>query len=247
MIILSTSDLTKRFGGLVAVNRVNLNIKKGIITSIIGPNGAGKTTLFNVITGLLKPTSGNIRFNGKDVTHLPPYKLVKEGIARSFQLLNIFPNMTLLENISVSVQAWKNYGFKLFSRTDKLKDVMDLSRKIIEQTGLSGKEDILAKNLSYGDKRILEIAIALASKPTLLLMDEPTSGLATQERVRVKKLILELAQTLTIVVIEHDMDMVLSISDEIIVLHQGKIIAQGTPEEIKKNEQVQEAYLGGVT
>jgi len=124
---------------------------------------------------------------------------------------------------------------------------MDLSRKIIEQTGLSGKEDILAKNLSYGDKRILEIAIALASKPTLLLMDEPTSGLATQERVRVKKLILELAQTLTIVVIEHDMDMVLSISDEIIVLHQGKIIAQGTPEEIKKNEQVQEAYLGGVT
>lgn len=246
MSLLSTADLTKRFGGLVAVDHVNLTIKEGLITSIIGPNGAGKTTLFNLLTGLLRPDLGKIYFNGKDITSLPTHKLTKQGMARSFQVLNIFPQMTLFENVSISVQAQKGHGFEIFSSAERLTDVGDISKNVIEQMDLKGKEEIPADDLAYGDKRILEIAIALASNPRLLLLDEPTSGLAAKETARMTDLIKELTKTITVVVIEHDMNLVLSISDEIAVLHQGKIIAQGTPESIRRNNQVQEAYLGGL-
>lgn len=246
MSLLSTTDLTKRFGGLVAVDHVNLTIKEGLITSIIGPNGAGKTTLFNLLTGLLRPDLGRIYFNGRDVTSLPAHKRTKEGLARSFQVLNIFPEMTLLENVSISVQAQKGHGFEMFTSAERFTDVGDFSRKIIERMDLVGKEEIRADDLAYGDKRILEIAISLASNPRLVLLDEPTSGLAAKETARITDLIKELSKTITVIVIEHDMGMVLSISDEIVVLHQGKIIAQGGPEEIKQNDQVQEAYLGGL-
>lgn len=246
MSLLSTTDLTKRFGGLVAVDHVNLTIKEGLITSIIGPNGAGKTTLFNLLTGLLRPDLGKIYLNGKDITSLPTHKLTKEGMARSFQVLNIFPEMTLLENVSISAQAQKGHGFEMFSSAERFTDVEDFSKKVIEQMDLTGKEEIPADDLAYGDKRILEIAIALASNPRLLLLDEPTSGLAAKETARITDLIKELCETITVVVIEHDMNLVLSISDEIAVLHQGKIIAQGNPESIRRNNQVQEAYLGGL-
>jgi branched-chain amino acid transport system ATP-binding protein len=246
MTLLSTAKLTKRFGGLVAVDHVNLTIKEGLITSIIGPNGAGKTTLFNLFTGLLRPDSGRVYFDGKDVTFLPTHKLTREGIARSFQVLNIFPDMTLFENISISVQVQKGHGFELLLPAGRFTDVTDSSRKIIEQMDLQGKEDLLAGNLAYGDKRILEIAIALASNPRLLLLDEPTSGLPAKETARITDLIKNLSRTITVVVIEHDMNLVLSISDQIAVLHQGRLIAEGSPDEIKQNEQAQEAYLGGL-
>jgi len=244
--IIKTETLTKRFGGVVAVNNVDLTIEENRLTSIIGPNGAGKTTLYNLLIGLMKPDGGKIYFQGKDITGYPPHSIVKEGIARSFQILNIFTELSLFENIRIAVQAEKGHGLEILSSTYSLNEVNDRSFEIIENIGLDGKENIAAKNLSYGDRRILEIGIALASNPKLLLLDEPTSGLASRETGSMTDFIQNLAKDLTIVVIEHDMNVVLSISDHIAVLHQGKMIAEGTPDEIRQNDEAQEAYLGGL-
>lgn len=246
MEIIKTKNLTKRFGGLIAVNHVDLIIEENRLTSIIGPNGAGKTTLYNLFIGLIKPDDGKIHFKGKDITGYPPHKIVKEGIARSFQILNIFTELSLFENIRIAVQAERDHGLEMLSSIDSLDEVNDRSFEIIKTIGLEGKENTIAKNLSYGDRRILEIGIALASNPKLLLLDEPTSGLASRETGRMTDFIQNLAKDLTIVVIEHDMNVVLSISDYIVVLHQGRVIAEGTPEKIRKNDEVQEAYLGGL-
>lgn len=246
MEIIKTKSLTKRFGGLVAVNNVDLNIEENRLTSIIGPNGAGKTTLYNLLIGLLKPDGGKIYFKGQDITGYPPHRIIKEGIARSFQILNIFNELPLFENIRIAVQAEKGHGLEMLSSINSLNEVNDRSFEIIKAIGLNGKENITAKNLSYGDRRILEIGIALASNPKLLLLDEPTSGLASKETGKMADFIQNLAKDLTIVVIEHDMSIVLSISDHIVVLHQGRIIAEGMPDQIRKNDEVQEAYLGGL-
>jgi len=244
--IIKTKSLTKRFGGLVAVNNVDLNIEENRLTSIIGPNGAGKTTLYNLLIGLMKPDGGKIYFKGQDITGYPPHRIIKEGIARSFQILNIFNELPLFENIRIAVQAEKGHGLEMLSSINSLNEVNDRSFEIIKAIGLDGKENITAKNLSYGDRRILEIGIALASNPKLLLLDEPTSGLASRETGKMSDFIHNLAKDLTIVVIEHDMNVVLSISDYIVVLHQGKVIAEGAPDEIRHNDEVQEAYLGGL-
>jgi branched-chain amino acid transport system ATP-binding protein len=244
--IVKTKSLTKRFGGLVAVNNVDLTIEENRLTSIIGPNGAGKTTFFNLLTGLMQPDGGKIYYKGDDITGYPPHRIVKEGIARSFQLLNIFNELSLFENIRIAVQAEKGHGLEMLSFINSLNEVNERSLEIIKTIGLEGKENITAKNLSYGDRRILEIGIALASNPRLLLLDEPTSGLASRETGKMADFIQNLAKDLTIVVIEHDMSIVLSISDHIAVLHQGKVIAEGTPDQIKQNDEVQEAYLGGL-
>jgi len=244
--IIRTENLTKRFGGLVAVNNVDLTIEDNRLSSIIGPNGAGKTTLYNLLIGLIKPDGGQIYFRGKNITRYPPHKIVKQGIARSFQILNIFTELSLFENIRLAVQAERGHGLEVLSSTDSLDEVNERSFEIIKNIGLDGKEKIAAKNLSYGDRRILEIGIALASKPKLLLLDEPTSGLASRETGNMTNFIQNLAKDLTIVVIEHDMNIVLSISDHIAVLHQGRVIAEGNPEEIRQNDEVQEAYLGGL-
>jgi branched-chain amino acid transport system ATP-binding protein len=244
--ILRTTSLMKRFGGLIAVNNVDLSIAKEEMTSIIGPNGAGKTTLFNLLTGLLKPDGGQIRFEGNDITGHLPHKIVKAGIARSFQILNIFNELSLFENIRVAVQAARGHGLEMLSSIRSLGEVNERSLEIIRNISLDGKEDVISRNLSYGDKRILEIGIALASNPKLLLLDEPTSGLAGRETGRMTDFIKKLAGDLTIVVIEHDMNIVLSISDHIAVLHQGKVIAEGSPGQIRQNDEVQEAYLGGL-
>lgn len=246
MEIIKTETLTKRFGGLVAVNNVDLVIEENRLTSIIGPNGAGKTTFFNLLTGLMKPDVGKIYFMGEDITDHPPHRIAKKGIARSFQTLTIFTELSLFENVRIAVQAERGHGFEILSSINSLDEVNDRSFEIIKAIGLSGKENILAKNLSYGDKRILEIGIALASNPKLLLLDEPTSGLASRETGRMTGFIKNLAKGLTIVLIEHDMNIVLSISDHIAVLHQGKVIAEGSPDQIKQNDEVQEAYLGGL-
>lgn len=246
MEVLKTAKLMKKFGGLVAVNQVDIGIEENHLTSVIGPNGAGKTTLFNLLTGLIKPDDGKIYFKGKEITNHPPHRIVREGIARSFQISNVFTELPLFENIRIAVQAEKGHGFEMLSSIGALGEVNDRSSEIIEMIGLDGKENIITKNLSYGDKRILEIGIALALNPKVLLLDEPTSGLASRETGKMTEFIQHLSKGLTLLVIEHDMNLVLSISDHIIVLHQGKVIAEGTPDRIKQNDEVQEAYLGGL-
>ena len=245
MAILTTQGLTKDFGGLRAVDSVTLDIGQRKLTSVIGPNGAGKTTLYNLVTGLIKPDSGRIIFNGEDITHLPIHKIVKKGISRSFQILNLFNELTLFENVWLGVQSQQGHGAELFSNPDKFNSVKEETHGIIREIGLSGKEEVPVKLLSYGDRRILEITISLTAKPSLLLLDEPTSGLVSEDRKRISEFMKKLSSQLTLIVVEHDMDVVLSISDHIVVMHQGKILAQGTPDEIRGNDKVQEAYLGG--
>jgi branched-chain amino acid transport system ATP-binding protein len=245
MAILTTQGLTKDFGGLRAVDSVTFDIEQGKLTSVIGPNGAGKTTLYNLVTGLIKPDSGRIIFNGEDITNLPIHKIVRKGISRSFQILNLFNELTLFENVWLGVQSQQGHGPELFSNTDKFSSVKEETYRIIKEIGLSDREEVPVKLLSYGDRRILEITISLTAKPSLLLLDEPTSGLVSEDRKRISEFMKKLSSQLTLIVVEHDMDVVLSISDHIVVMHQGKILAQGNPDEIRGNEKVQEAYLGG--
>lgn len=246
MAVMESVGIVMKFGGLLANNNISCKIEKGLITSIIGPNGAGKTTFFNILTGSCQPTAGKVFYQGEDITNWPIHKRVNQGIARSFQLLNIFNEITPAENIRLAVQSRKKRGFSFFRPAYSFPDINKETGEVLERIGLTEVKDVITKNLSYGDKRVLEIGIALASKPKLLLMDEPTSGLPLSETERIKEFIREISKELTVVVIEHDMDIVLTISDKIIVLHQGEIIAQGSPDEIKANAQVQEAYLGGI-
>lgn len=246
MTILETANIEKHFGGVIANQDINIKIEEGSITSIIGPNGAGKTTLFNILTGLYKPDSGRIMFQEEDITGWPIHKIVDLGIARSFQVLNIFNEISPFENIRLSVQARKKKGFHFLRSTKHYDDINQEAEMVLAEIGLISFKNIPTKELSYGDKRILEIGIALASEPQLLLMDEPTSGLPSSETERIKEFIKKISERLTVVVIEHDMSVVLTISDTITVLHQGRVIAQGSPEEIQANNQVQEAYLGGI-
>jgi branched-chain amino acid transport system ATP-binding protein len=243
--ILATDGLTKNFGGLRAVDSVSLQFEEGKLTSVIGPNGAGKTTFFNLLTGLIKPESGKIIFKGEDITKLPIHGIVRKGISRSFQIINLFNEMTLFENVWLGVQAQQGHGTELFADSDGFRSIQDETFRVIKETGLTGKEETPVKLLSYGDRRILEITLSLTAKPSLLLLDEPTSGLVSDDRKRISKFMKELSSRLTLVVVEHDMDIVLSISDHIVVMHQGKILAQGTPDEIRRSDKVQEAYLGG--
>ena len=246
MAILETIGVEKRFGGLTANADINIQIEEGTITSIIGPNGAGKTTLFNILTGYYKPDRGEVHYLGQDITGWPVHKIVRKGIARSFQVLNIFNEIPVFENIRLAVQAHQKERFHFLKSTIKFRSINERTEEILVEIGLLRVKDVITKYLSYGDKRILEIGIALASRPRLLLMDEPTSGLPSSETERVKNFITRISEKMTIVVIEHDMNVVLTISDNIIVLHQGRVIAQGSPQEIKANDQVQEAYLGGI-
>jgi len=243
--ILATDGLIKNFGGLRAIDSVSLQFEEGKLTSVIGPNGAGKTTFFNLLTGLIKPDFGKIIFKGEDITKLPIHGIVRKGISRSFQIINLFNEMTLFENVWLGVQAQQGHGAELFADSDGFRSIRDETVRVIEETGLTGKEETPVKLLSYGDRRILEITLSLTAKPSLLLLDEPTSGLVSDDRKRISKFMKELSSRLTLVVVEHDMDIVLSISDHIVVMHQGKVLAQGTPDEIRRSDQVQEAYLGG--
>ena len=246
MAILEAVAIDKHFGGLMANKQVSFQVEAGRITSIIGPNGAGKTTLFNILTGLYKPDAGQVLFEGRDISGWPIHKIVNLGVARSFQLLNIFAEISPADNIRLAVLSRKKKGFHFFRAARDLEDVSRETEEVLEEIGLTAVKDLLTKNLSYGDKRVLEIGIALASRPKLLLMDEPTSGLPSSETERVKNFIQNISTRLTVVVIEHDMDIVLNISDSIVVLHQGQVIAQGSPAQIKANDEVQEAYLGGI-
>ncbi|RLE11780.1 ABC transporter ATP-binding protein, partial [Candidatus Aerophobetes bacterium] len=213
------------------------------ITSIIGPNGAGKTTFFNLLTGFYKPDEGRIFFKDEDITPLPVHKIIRRGISRSFQVLQLFENFTVMENVWIGVQAAKGYGKELFSSSE-LQDVREKTEEMIKKIGLSDKMNTLIKYLSHGERRMIDVIISLTSNPELLLLDEPMAGLASEERLRMSNFIKNLSENLTIIVVEHDMDVVFSISDKIAVMHQGELIAVGSPEEIRQNEQVQQAYLG---
>lgn len=243
--ILIVKNLGKHFGALAATDNVSLSVRQGELHSIIGPNGAGKTTFFNLLTGLLSADKGQIFLKGEEITNLPPYEFINRGISRSFQIISVFQQLTVLENIRIAVQSASKHRFNMISRADHLQDLWKEAEQIVTTIGLQGKEEILASNLSHGDQRLLEIGIALGTRPDVLLLDEPLAGLPPAERTRIGKFIRQLAGRLTILLIEHDIDRVLELSDRITVLHQGQILAQGVPEEIQKNEAVQEAYLGG--
>lgn len=242
--IFETKNLTKRFGGLVATSDVNMQIQEGTLVSIIGPNGAGKTTFFNLLTGHIKPDAGNVFFQGKDITGLPPYIISSLGIGRSFQRLNIFSRLTTFENVQVAVLSFRKKSHNLFVRAkDMFKNEVE---EILESVGLLDKKDIKGGLLAHGDQKRLEMGIALSGNPSLLLLDEPTQGMSPQETTETMMLIEKLVKQrgLTLIFVEHDMSVVFGISDRINVLHQGSIIFSGTAEEVKKSDEVQRIYLG---
>ena len=243
--IFRTEGVTKQFGALKAVDAVSISVRKGELRSIIGPNGAGKTTFFNVLTGNLPIDGGKVFFKDKEITGLEPHEIAHHGIARSFQILSIFKDLTVFENIRVAVQSKTPYRFSLLAETDELMTINQETERILNQVGLAGLRNQIAVNISHGDQRLLEIGITLAMQPELLMLDEPLAGLAAKERVKTAALIRALAGEHTVILIDHDIDQILNISDRITVLHQGKVIAEGSPDEIKTNPLVQEAYIGG--
>ena len=243
--IFRTEGVTKRFGALAAVDGVSISVRKGELRSVIGPNGAGKTTFFNTLTGNLPKDGGKVFFKGQDITALEPYQIANHGIARSFQILSIFKDLTVFENIRVSVQSKTTSRFSMLAVTDTLTEINREAERILDQVGLRPLRDQIAMNVSHGDQRLLEIGITLAMKPELLMLDEPLAGLAAKERVKIAGLIRALAGEHTVILIDHDIDQILNISDRITVLAQGKVIAEGSPDEIQANPLVQEAYIGG--
>lgn len=245
-IILETRNLRKEFDGLVAVDNVSLRVREGQLHAIIGPNGAGKTTLFNLISGVIPPTAGRVFLRGKDITGLPPHEIARRGIGRSFQITNLFPNLTVLESVRLAVQARGPHSLHFWSHYRRYREYEEKAIEVIRKVGLSGREYFLTRFLPHGDQRKLEIALLLATEPEILLLDEPTAGMASGEISALMELISRLREEgrHTILLVEHKMDVVMTLSDIITVMHQGRILAEGTPEEIKANEQVQQAYLG---
>lgn len=246
MQVLETKSLSKAFGALVAVEDVDLAVEEGVIHSVIGPNGAGKTTLFNLLSGVYHPTSGTIKFQGRDITSFKLHERSRIGVGRSFQITSIFPELTVRENVRLSVQSRGDKNFRMLRRATQLKDVEDKTTTFLDQMELRQFEDQKAGTIPYGSQRSLDVAIALATEPDLLLLDEPTSGMTPEDTQKMIALIKAISKNYTIVLIEHHMNVVMSISDKITVLHQGRIIAEGHPESIKENEEVRQAYLGGL-
>jgi branched-chain amino acid transport system ATP-binding protein len=242
--ILRTDGLTMRFGGLTAVGNVSITVARGEIRAIIGPNGAGKSTFFNCVTGVLRPTSGRVFLNGENVAGLPPHRISHKGLARSYQITNILPGATVLENARIAAQS-RHHGWSLLRHYRSFHDLIDRARSVLEAVGLLEKEAELAANLSHGEQRNLEIAIALATEPQLLCLDEPTAGMSVTETHATVELVRRIARNLTILVVEHDMEVVMNLAHRITVLHYGEVLAEGTPGEIQANPRVQEVYLRG--
>jgi branched-chain amino acid transport system ATP-binding protein len=247
MALLQTDKLTKAFGALTAVNGVTLNIEAGSLHSIIGPNGAGKTTLFNLLTGTFPPTSGRILFDGRDITGTRADRIAHLGLARSYQRTTVFPAFSLLDNAWVAAFAtgpsWKGL---IWRPTVRYPEITTRARQALADVGLAGKADVPAREISHGEQRQLELAIALAAAPRVLLLDEPAAGLSPDETRKMVALVRALKGRYTIVLIEHKIDIIMSVSDRISVMHFGSLIAEGTPDEIQKNPEVRRAYLGGV-
>lgn len=243
--MLRVESIYKSFDDFMAVNGARLTVERGALVAVIGPNGAGKTTLFNLITGLHKPDRGKIIFEDQEIGGLAPYEICRRGIARAFQIANIFPRLSVFENVQVAVFAQQRQSRNLFQPAQRLARAE--TEEILENTGLQQQAQRVAGALSHGDQRILEIAIALGSQPRLLILDEPTAGMSPEETVKTMNLVQQLARArgITILFCEHDMDIVFSVAQSIMVMRHGETIIQATPDEVRQNHQVQEAYLGG--
>jgi branched-chain amino acid transport system ATP-binding protein len=240
--ILRTQVLTVRFGGLTALDNVDFEIQRGEVRAIIGPNGAGKSTFFNCLTGVLRPTAGRILLNGENITGLPPNRVSQRGIARSYQITNILPNASTLENVRIACQS-RAHGWSMLSHHRAYRDIIDKAQAVLESVGLRSKANELAANLSHGEQRNLEIGIALATQPQLLCLDEPTAGMSAAETHDTMALVRRIGKNLTILIVEHDMQVVMELAQRITVFHYGRVLAEGSPAEIQQNPRVQEVYL----
>jgi branched-chain amino acid transport system ATP-binding protein len=240
--LLATEDLSVRFGGLRALDRVNFTLAPGEIRAIIGPNGAGKSTFFNCVTGVLRPSSGRILFDGEDITGLSSDRTSQKGIARSYQITNILPNATVFENARIAAQS-RRHSWNLLRHHSAFRDIAEKADAALAAVGLRGKADEIAANLSHGEQRNLEIGIALATEPRLLCLDEPTAGMSAAETHDTMELVRHIAKGLTILIVEHDMKVVMELAQRITVFHYGEILAEGTPAEIQANSRVMEVYL----
>jgi len=245
--ILRTENLFKNFGGVAAVFDVDLMVKREEIHAVIGPNGAGKSTLFNLITNYFEPSQGKVFFKGKDITRQSAYKICRMGIARSFQLTNIYPKLSVFESVQMSLISLNGLAGNLFSSLRST--LQEETENILEMVGLIGQKDVIGDLLSHGDKKRLELAITLGNRPELLLMDEPTAGMGPEETWAIVDLIIRLNEdeNLTILFTEHDMDVIFDIADRVSVLHQGRLIFEGLPEEAQRNENVKDCYLGSTS
>jgi branched-chain amino acid transport system ATP-binding protein len=241
--ILRVEGLGKRFGGFTALAEVTADFSPGRLTAIIGPNGAGKSTFFNLISGSLPPSEGRILFEGRDITGAPQHRLAHLGIAKSFQITNLFPQLSVLENVRVAAQAMRS-RFDVWTRRESYRDLVERAEALLATVGLAARRHEPVESLAHGDQRSLEIAVALACDPRLLLLDEPTAGMSPEEARAMMDLILRLNRERTVILVEHRMKLVMGISDRILVLHHGRLLAEGAPEEIRSHEEVRRVYLG---
>ncbi|MDL0431712.1 ABC transporter ATP-binding protein [Marinobacter sp. TBZ242] len=244
--VLTIANLTKRFGGVTAVSDINLEVMPKETIAIIGPNGAGKTTFYNMVSGRMQPTEGKIMLDGKDITGLPPHKISRLGVSRSFQINNIFPEMTVQENVEVVLSAYHGHSRKLFNIASRNTGIQQEAVDFLKRLGIDSLKEQRAEVISYGDKRLLEIAMVLATQPKLVLLDEPTAGMTPDETRRTTRLIKKLADSgdYTFMITEHDMDVVFNLADRILVMHRGEKLFAGSPEEVKNDPEVRVAYLG---
>jgi branched-chain amino acid transport system ATP-binding protein len=242
--LLCVENLVLRFGGIVATDHVSLDVARGELHAIIGPNGAGKTTLISQLTGQLVPHSGTVRLAGRDITRVPAYRRSALGLARSFQITSLLLDFTAADNVALAAQAHDGHSFRFWGNARKESRLRHVAMAALDQVGLGARADTLVSKLSHGEQRELELAVALATKPQVLLLDEPMAGLGITESARMVKLLQELRREVTIVLVEHDMDAVFALADRITVLVYGRVIASGKPSEIRQNEDVKRAYLG---
>jgi len=242
--LLQIDGLTKRFGGVVASDNITLDVPRGELHAIIGPNGAGKTTLIGQLTGELTPDAGSIRFDGADITALPVHRRSQLGLARSFQITSLFLDFTALDNVALAVQAHAGHSFRFWRNARSEPELREPARAALARVGLEARADALVANLSHGEHRQLEIAMALATRPRMLLLDEPMAGMGPDESARMVRTLRELKQELTILLIEHDMEAVFALADRITVLVYGRVIASDTPQAVRANPEVRDAYLG---
>ena len=242
--LLRVQNLVRSFGGIKATDNLSLDVMPGELHAIIGPNGAGKTTLISQLTGQLAPNSGSIHFAGRDVTHVPAYRRSALGLARSFQITSLLKDFTAIDNVALAAQAHDGHSFRFWGAARKEKHLRDAARASLQRVGLAARADVPVSELSHGEQRELELAVALATKPQLLLLDEPMAGLGVTESTRMVGLLKELRREVTIVLVEHDMEAVFALADRITVLVYGRVIACDTPDAIRNNEEVKRAYLG---
>ena len=242
--LLRVENLVRRFGGIVATDNLSLDVATGELHAIIGPNGAGKTTLISQLIGQLRPSAGTIRFAGQDITHLPAWRRSQRGLARSFQITSLLPDFTAADNVALAAQARDGHSFHFWGNARREKHLRDAARSALARVGLEQRADVVVSKLSHGEQRELELAVALATKPQLLLLDEPMAGLGATESARMVKLLAELRREVTIVLVEHDMEAVFALADRITVLVYGRVIASDVPAAIRGNEEVKRAYLG---